>query len=97
MNWWATPATTRTPATEDDFCRALKDYGASTASLARIRSEPGFFDAVVRERGPWLARICDIRAAILANATDPKRSDQKQWMKDYAAMLDVDLFPEDDE
>jgi hypothetical protein len=59
--------------------------------LARIRAEDGFFPAVVSEKGPWLARMADVRNAVLQNALDPKCQDQAGWIKRYAAMLGVEL------
>ena len=60
--------------------------------LARIRAEDGFFDAVVKERRPWLARVADVRGAVLARALDSKSpsDEQAKWMQRYFEMVGVD-------
>lgn len=62
--------------------------------LARIRAEPGFFTAVATEITPWIQRIPDVRAALLANALNPKLENQWEWMKRYAEMTGQDFLPD---
>ena len=68
--------------------------------LARIRAEPGWYEAVAKEIAPWLGRVSDIRNAVLQNALDSKLNAevQREWMKLYGQMVGMpELVPDDEE
>lgn len=71
------------PETEARLAEAI---GVPLEALARMRREESFWNIVTHEETPWLERVSRIKEAILANALDPKRSDQWVWIKRYEQM-----------
>lgn len=65
--------------------------------MARLRTEPGFLPAVVRETATVAARAGDVKGAVLKNALDDKRSDQWLWMRRWERMLGTPFLNSEDD
>ena len=65
--------------------------------MARLRTEPGFLPAVVRETATVAARAGDVKGAILKNALDSSRADQWIWMRRWETMLAIPFLNSEDD
>lgn len=84
----------RSPRDEDGFCTQFK---TAHIVLARIRLEPEFWSSVVAEVSPWLARVADVKSAVLQNALNPTREDQWVWIKRYSRLVNKDFLHDDED
>jgi len=52
---------------------------------------------LVAERAAWIARVPDVRTAVLNNALNEKHPEQALWMKRYEAMIGKEFLWPDEE